>query len=106
MDFILGLPRFRKERDSIFVILDIFFKMVHFINCYKTNDAINITYLFFLEVIRLHGVSRSIVSHRDVKFLSYFWKVLSGKFGTKLLFSTTCHPQTDGQIKVVNKTST
>jgi len=47
MDFILGLPRSMKERGSIFVILDIFSKMVHFIVCYKTNDAINITDLFF-----------------------------------------------------------
>ena len=106
MDFILGLPRSMKERDSIFVILDIFSKMVHFIVCYKTNDAINITDLFFWEVIRLHGIPRSIVSDWDVKFLSYFWKVLSGKVGTKLLFSITCHPQIDGQIEVVNKTST
>jgi len=106
MDFILGLPKSRKERDSIFVILYIFSKMVHFIVCYKTNDAINITDLFFWEIIWLHGVSRSIVFDRDVKFFSYSWKVLSGNLGTKLLFSITCHPQTDGQTEVVNKTST
>nr|ADB85340.1 putative retrotransposon protein [Phyllostachys edulis] len=55
------------------------------------------------KIVRLHGVPKTIVLDRDVKFISYFWKTLWAKLGTKLLFSITCYPQTDGQTKVMNR---
>ena len=53
--------------------------------------------LYILEIVRLHGVPMSIVSNRDPRFTTHFWKSFQKAMGTQLMISTTFHPQTDGQ---------
>ena len=73
MDLVLALPKTRKGYDSIFVVVDRFSKMAHFIHCHKIDDAKHIADLFLRD--------------HDVKFLSHFWRVLWGKLGTKLVIT-------------------
>jgi hypothetical protein len=77
--------------------------MAHFIPCHKTNDATHVENLFFKEIVRLHGLPRSIVSERDTKFVGYFWRTLWKNLGTSLSFSSSYHPQTYRHTEIINR---
>ena len=72
-------------------------KSAHFLPVQTTDPVRKLAKLYLKEIVRLHGMPVSIVSDRDVRFTSMFWKELQAGFGTRLKFSTTSHPQIDGQ---------
>ena len=97
MDFVVGLPRSLRGRDSIWVVVDRLSKVAHFIRIRSTSSVGNLAPIYMQEVVRLHGVPRTNVSDRDAKFVSKLWTSLQETLGTTLRMSTAFHPQTDGQ---------
>ena len=78
------------------VVVDRLTKAAHFIPVNSTHQTGDIAKIFMKEIFKLHGLPKAIVSDRDVKFTSNFWKGLFAYLGTKLNFNTTYHPYTDG----------
>ncbi|GJX61920.1 putative nucleotidyltransferase, ribonuclease H [Tanacetum coccineum] len=97
MDFVTGLPTTQKRHDAIWVVVDRLTKSAHFLPIRKNYGISKLAEIFRQEIVRLHGTPTSIVSDRDPKFTSRFWKGLQKAWGTRLKFSTSFHPQTDGQ---------
>ena len=95
MDFVTGLPLSRTY-DAVWVIVDRLTKSAHFLPIKKTDTAAKLALKYVREIVRLHGVPVSIVSDRDPKFASEFWREFQNQRGTKVNMSTAYHPQTDG----------
>ena len=96
MDFVVGLPHVQGGYDAIWVIVDRLTKSAHFL-AIRNNYSLNqLAELYVDEIVKLHGVTISIVSDRDPKFTSRFWPKLQKALDTSLHFSTAFHPQTDG----------
>ncbi|GJT41518.1 putative reverse transcriptase domain-containing protein [Tanacetum coccineum] len=97
MDFVTKLPRTATGQDTIWVIVDRLTKSAHFLPMREDDTLEKLTRQYLKEVVSRHGVPVSIISDRDGKFTSHFWKSLHKALGTRLDMSTAYHPETDGQ---------
>ncbi|GKD74146.1 putative reverse transcriptase domain-containing protein [Tanacetum coccineum] len=97
MDFVTKLPKMTTGQDTIWVIVDRLTKSAHFLPMREDDTLEKLTRLYLKEVVSKHRVSVSIISDRDGKFTSHFWKSLNKALGTRLDMSTAYHPETDGQ---------
>ncbi|MCO5582610.1 hypothetical protein L7F22_036508 [Adiantum nelumboides] len=102
MDFIFDLLRTQSGHDGIWTIIDRFSKQAFFVPVKKTNKPDHLARLFVAQIFRLHGMPETIVSDRDPRFTSLFWKAIWENIGMRLQFSSLFHPQTDGQSEIAN----
>ena len=79
------------------VVVDKLSKSAQFILVKSTHKVAYIAEIFLKEIFRLHGVPKIVMSDRDVKFTSNFWKSLFAGLETRINFSTSYHPKTDGK---------
>ena len=103
MDFIVGLPTTKRGHDAIWVVVDRPTKMCRFIPTKTTVKTPELARLFVDNVYRLYGLPANIISDRDRKFDSHFWRAVFKRLDTMLNLSTADHPQTDGQTERVNQ---
>ena len=99
MDFVTCLPKSKNNNDTIWVVVDRLTKSAVFIPMRETWKMEQLAKAYIKYVVRLHGVPKDIVSDRDSRFLSKFWKSVQENFGTTLKMSTAFHPATDGQTE-------
>ncbi|GJS90655.1 putative reverse transcriptase domain-containing protein [Tanacetum coccineum] len=99
MDLITKLPRSRSGHDAIWVIVDRLTKSTHFLAIREDFNMEKLATLYIDEIVARHGVPVLIISNRDGRFTSHFWKTVQKALGTMVDLSTTYHPQTDGQTE-------
>ncbi|KAJ0814205.1 putative nucleotidyltransferase, Ribonuclease H [Helianthus annuus] len=99
MDLITKLPRTKKGHDAIWVIVDRLTKSAHFLPIREDFSAEKLAKIYVDEIVSRHGVPLNIISDRDARFSSRFWRTMQSAMGTQLNLSTAYHPQTDGQTE-------
>jgi hypothetical protein len=103
MDFIVGLPQTTQKHDSIWVIIDRLTKTAQFLPVHTIYTVRKYAKIYLEQIIRLHGVPKTIISDRGGQFVAHFSEQLQSSLGTKLIRSSAYHPQTDGQTERVNQ---
>nr|GEW81541.1 retrotransposon protein, putative, Ty3-gypsy subclass [Tanacetum cinerariifolium] len=98
-DFITKLPKTTNSYDTIWVIVDRHTKSAHFLPMRENDPIEKLMRLYMKEVVTRHRLHVFIISDRDGRFTSLFWKALHKTLGTRLDMSTAYHPQTDDQSK-------
>jgi transposase InsO family protein len=101
--FHLGLPNTSQKHNSIWVIIDRLTKTAHFLPMHTTYTAKKYAEVYLDQIIRLHGVPKTIISDRGAQFITHFWEQLQSSLETKLIWSSAYHQQTDGQTERVNQ---
>ena len=101
MDFVTHFPRTPRRHDVVWVIVDQLTKSTHFLVVRMTFTLEEFYRLYIREIVQLHGVPVSIVSDRDPKFTTHFWKSFQKAMGTQLTMSTAFHQQKNGQSEMI-----
>ena len=102
IDFVVGMPK-QNNCDAILTVVDKATKMCHFIACTEQISAKEVAVLYWQQVGRLHGIPDVIISDRDVRFTSRFWKELWRVLGTDLRMGSGFHPESSGQVEKFNQ---
>ena len=95
MDFVGPFPECQGF-DYLWVIICRLTNQVHLTPVTVRTKTTELAWFYVRDIVRLHGMPESIVSDRDSKFTAKFWRELHRIMGTKLMMSTSFHPQTDG----------
>ena len=104
MDFITDLPLTIRGHTGIMVFVDRLTKMVRLAPLRNDYSASNVADLLISQIFRYHGLPTDLVTDRDPRFTLAFFRRLTEQWGVRQKMSTSYHPQTDGQTKVMNRT--
>ena len=102
LDFVVGLP-VQGQFDTICTVVDKATKMCHFVPCSESISAKQVAKLYWSHIGKLHGIPSVLISDRDVRFTSRFWKELWRLLGTNIRMGSGFHPQSSGQVEIYNK---